>query len=259
MPQPSRIALALALVAALGAPLLPAWLGAGLEPAALTLWQTLAVQVSFCGIAGAFAVSLGGSAHDRLGLVRGRLSASGLGLAIGGTLALSGALQFAVDALALAPGTSLERLDTLVHAAAPQHAWLLVLAFCVAPGFGEELLFRGAIQRSLDRAVGAWCIPVAALAFGALHLDLVHSPAAFVLGCALGAVARRSGSTWAAIACHTANNLAATLPQLGFGAALPQPRTWLGAAAWLALSGLFFAGAARSFPELRPPSATASA
>jgi membrane protease YdiL (CAAX protease family) len=258
VPLPARPAFALAAFAALGAPFFVLALGARLDPTELALWRTIAMQLSFCGVACGFALSLGGGARERLGLVRGRLSAYGLLLAAVGTLALSGALQFAVDALALAPGTSLERLDELVRSAAPRRAGLALLAFCIAPSLGEELLFRGALQRSLERAMGGWCVPFAALAFGALHFDLVHSPAAFVLGCALGAVARSSRSTWTAIASHFANNCAASLPQLGLSEALPSPGSWLGAAVWLAASGVLLAAAAREFRASLPGRAISS-
>ena len=69
------------------------------------------------------------------------------------------------------------------------------LALGLAPAFGEELLFRG-----LD-AAGARCrasarsgaILLSSLAFGAIHLDPVQSPAAFVLGLYLGAVVELGG------------------------------------------------------------------
>ncbi len=258
MPLPARLAFALGAFIALGVPSVVRGLGGQLDASELALWRTVAMQLSFCGVACGFALWLGGGARKRLGLVRGRLSASGLLLAAAGTLALSGALQFAVDALALAPGTSLERLDTLVRSAAPRSAGLVLLAFCIAPSLGEELLFRGALQRSLERGIGGWCVPLAAIAFGTLHFDPVHSPAAFVLGCALGAAARSSGSTWTAVACHFANNCAATLPQLGLAQALPEPGSWLGAAAWLATSGVFLAAAARKFRASVPGRAISS-
>jgi membrane protease YdiL (CAAX protease family) len=233
---PSRIALALALAAAVLAPLLLPLLRERLDPALLALWMTLAAQLAWCGIACAFALLLGGSARERLGLARGELSWGSTALAILGTLALSGALQFAATALPFAPGGSLARLDAIVRDASPLHPGLVLLAFGIAPGFGEELLFRGAIQRSLERGVGAFSVPIAALGFGAIHLDLVHSPAAFVLGCYLGALARLRRTTWVAIACHVANNCAATLSLLG--AALPRPASWPDAVLWLAASGL---------------------
>ncbi len=236
----SRIALVLACLVGIAAPLGSGPLVAHAPAADRALWNTLALQLCWSGLAGLVALQLGGSVRDRLGLGRGRLAAAPGALAVLGTLAFSGALQFAIDALDLAPGSALERLDAIAGAAAPSNPWLLLLAFGLAPGLGEELLLRGALQCSLARGIGAWCVPVAALAFGALHLDPVHSPAAFALGCYLGALAWFGRSTWIAIACHIANNVAATLSQTtpALASALPAPGSWGGAALWVGAAGL---------------------
>ena len=251
-----RSALTFAVLAAVGAPLArsqPA-------PADIVLWHTLAAQAAWCGLALLFALLSGGSVRERLGLTRGRLSAPLLALGALGTLALSGALQFAVDVLALAPGTSLERLDSIARLAAPESPWLVLAAFGLAPGFAEELLFRGAFQRSLANRIGGWCVPAAALAFGALHVDRVHSPAAFVLGCYLGALALLGDSTWLSIACHVANNCAALQPQLlpGASPALPRPDSWVEAAVWLACSCLSLALIGRRVRRSAPPAGATS-
>jgi membrane protease YdiL (CAAX protease family) len=244
----SRTALALVCLAGLAAPLLAPPLAAHAPAADRALWHTLAAQLCWGALAGFVALKLGGSVRERLGLSRGRLGPAPAVLAVFGTLALSGALQFGIESLALAPGSSLERLDAIARAAAPGNPWLVLMAFGVAPGFGEELLLRGALQRSLARGIGAWCVPVAALAFGALHLDPVHSPAAFGLGCYLGALAWLGGSTWIAIACHVANNCAAALGQTSpaVAATLPAPGSYGEAALWLAAAALALAGFARA-------------
>ncbi|HEY8122446.1 MAG TPA: CPBP family intramembrane glutamic endopeptidase [Myxococcota bacterium] len=235
-----RIALTLAGLAALAAPLLPLLARGQISASDAALWQTLATQLCWCGLALLFALQVGGSVRERLGLLRGGLSAPRLLLGALGTLALSGALQFAVDALGLLPGSSLERLDSLASASAPSSPWLALAALGIAPGLGEELLFRGAIQRSLGRALGAWCVPIAALAFAALHADPVQSPAAFALGCYLGALGWVAASSWLPIACHIANNCAALAPQLSSAASalLPRPGSWMQAAVWLVVSSL---------------------
>jgi membrane protease YdiL (CAAX protease family) len=251
----SRTATALAALATLSAPFVAGALAAARPAAERALWQTLAVQVAWCGLAVGFAMLAGGALRERLGLARGKASAAGVALAAAGTLALSGALQFTANALALTPGSTLERLESVARAAAPSQPWLVLLAFGVAPGIGEELLFRGAIQRSLARALGAAGIPLAALAFGLLHLDPVHSPAAFVLGLYLGAVAWRADATWPAMACHVANNCAAALPSVAPAIALPQPESWPEAAVWLAAG----ASALAAFARLSGPRTGASA
>jgi membrane protease YdiL (CAAX protease family) len=239
---------ALALVAAVAAPVFVPQLARDAPPAELALWWILSAQLCFAGLAGLIALSLGGSLRERLGLVRGTLGAVPLALGVLGTLALSGALLFAVDTLALLPGTSLERLNAVAEAAAPSSPWLVLIAFGLAPAIAEELLCRGALQRSLAGAIGAWCVPIAALAFATLHMDLVQSPATFLLGCYLGTLAWLRQTTWLAIACHLANNCTAALPQVlpAVGAALPRPHAWGEAGMWLAVAGLSLAWVARS-------------
>jgi membrane protease YdiL (CAAX protease family) len=259
VPSRSRTAFALASFAAVAAPVFVPQLARGAPDAQLALWRTLSVQLCFAGLAGLIALRLGGSLRGRLGLVRGSPGAGPLALGVLGTLALSGALWFAVDALSLLPGTSLERLNA-VAAAAASSPWLVLVAFGLAPGLAEELLCRGALQRSLAGPIGAWCVPLAALAFAGLHMDLVQSPAAFLLGCYLGALAWLRQTTWLAIACHLANNCAAALPQLSptVGAVLPRPRTWGEAGVWLAVAGLSLAWVARASRPRESPNAGAS-
>jgi membrane protease YdiL (CAAX protease family) len=233
----SRTLVALVALCAVPAPWLASLAVRGAAPVESALWQLLAGQISFAALAVLVGLAQRGSLHDRLGLVRGRLGPAQLALGILGTLALSGALQFAVDALGLTPGSALERLGDLAAQGAARPG-LLLAAFAVAPALAEELLCRGVLQRSLSRGLGALSIPAAALAFAALHLDPVHAPAAFALGCYLGALAWIGGTTWLPIACHFANNLAATLAQ-GFpaiGAAFPRPLAGRDAALWLVVA-----------------------
>jgi membrane protease YdiL (CAAX protease family) len=235
-----------ALLAALAAPALPIALRAAMRPEHFVLWQTLALQVCWCGLAGLIALSQRRALGDGLGLVRSRLAGPALLAGVLGTLALSGALGFAIEALGLRETGSLAQLDAAARAGAERAAWLVLLAFGVAPGLGEELLLRGALQRGLARAIGAWSIPAAALVFGALHGDWVHTPAAFLLGCYLGAIAHLAQSTWPAIACHVANNLVATVAEISPAAhELPRPDSGNEAGLWLLLAVALLAFAGR--------------
>ena len=69
---------------------------------------------------------------------------------------------------------------------------------------GEELLFRGVIQRIFVKWFGqAWpAIIAAAFLFAALHLQFYGFLPRFVLGILLGAVYWYSGSLWVAILAH---------------------------------------------------------
>jgi membrane protease YdiL (CAAX protease family) len=83
----------------------------------------------------------------------------------------------------------------------------LVVAVLVAP-LGEELLYRGVLQRGLTARWGVrWALPVASVAFllghgpdmGAFHL---------VAGLVYGWVAHRTASVWPAVVLHAVNNAA---------------------------------------------------
>lgn len=82
-----------------------------------------------------------------------------------------------------------------------------VLFMTLGPGFMEELLFRGYIQR---RLLQRWSPPVAILVtsflFGVGHLDLGQGAQAFVGGLWLGVLAWRTGSVWPGILCHAVIN-----------------------------------------------------
>lgn len=180
---------------------------------------------------------------ERLGLGPGRSGLFvGVMLAIG-LLGLSHALDQLINVLDLRETSNLARLDRAVGGE-PESSWIwMLLGLALAPGIGEEIFFRGLIQRGL----GPWLGRVGALlassaAFGAIHRDPVHSAGAFFLGVYLGLVADRTGSTRAAIGCHVFNNLAAVA-----GVALPpqhavHPLVLVGAGLALAVGALALTG-----------------
>lgn len=83
---------------------------------------------------------------------------------------------------------------------------VLVTATLVAP-LGEELLFRGWLQRSLERR---WPAPLAiattALLFAAFHLEAFGFAMRAALGGAAGYAAWRTRSIWPAVILHAAYN-----------------------------------------------------
>lgn len=161
----------------------------------------------------AFAVALGLGAEPplrRLGLGRGRLPASVLGLLVLGVLALSLAANAALEEGGLRDRGTLPSFDRVVAGARGSSLLASSIVLGLAPAVGEELFFRGLVQRGLELRVGPGvAIPVAASLFAIIHGDAAHAAAAFVLGLYLGAVAFLSGGVRAAILCHAANNLAA--------------------------------------------------
>lgn len=147
---------------------------------------------------------------ERLGMQPGLAGPGVVLLLAAGLLGLSHALDRLVHLLDLHDVSQLAHYDAAI-VAAPEAAWpWLLLGLAVAPGIGEEIFFRGLVQRGLGRWLGrAGAIVTAAAAFAIVHGDPVHAAGAFGLGLYLGSIAETTGGTRAAIACHVVNNLAA--------------------------------------------------
>lgn len=175
---------------------------------------------------------------ERLGLGRARASAGLVLLLALGLLGLSHALDQLIHRFDLRDASHLARLDAAIGGE-PQSSWTwMLLGLGLAPGFGEEIFFRGCVQRGLHRRLRrGGAVAVTAVLFGAFHGDWVHAGGAFVLGLYLGAIAEIGGGTRPAIACHVLNNLAAV-------AGMAVPLAPLLPAEWLATLGLAVAGLA---------------
>jgi membrane protease YdiL (CAAX protease family) len=86
------------------------------------------------------------------------------------------------------------------------------LALSVGPAVSEELAFRGVILQGLRSRLGASsAVVVAAVLFGAIHIDILQGLGAIVTGIYLGYLAVRAGSIVPAMVAHGVNNLWATV------------------------------------------------
>lgn len=100
---------------------------------------------------------------------------------------------------------------------------LLVLVTAVAP-LMEEFLFRGWMQRGLERRLPAWgAIAVTAFVFAAVHAQLFGFPLRFGFAIASGYAAWATRSIWPSVVLHGAYNaslivLGALAPRLDDGA-----------------------------------------
>jgi len=100
---------------------------------------------------------------------------------------------------------------------------LLVLVAAVAP-LMEEFLFRGWMQRGLERRLRPWsAIVVTAFVFAAVHAQLFGFPLRFGFALASGYAAWATRSIWPSVVLHGAYNaslilLGALAPRLDEGA-----------------------------------------
>jgi hypothetical protein len=130
---------------------------------------------------------------------------------------------------------------------------LMWATMALAPGLGEELLFRGYVQRQAERSLGvAGAVLAVGVVFGCYHLRLSQVLPLSALGVLMAYLAWRTGSLWAPVAVHVAHNgltiLAAYVARTRFGvdpaAAAPVPPEGAGAGLWALAALSLAAGAA---------------
>lgn len=199
--------------------LVAAGMGAGVQPPATGLaLSALLTALLFCVLAvGLASLRPGapGATARRLGLGPGRLPAWSVALLCLGAVAVSNAIEVLIHMARMQDVGTLRAIDEALEGTRGPGLGFAVFAIAFAAAVGEELFFRGWLQRGLERRLerapgGALlAIVLASLLFGLAHWDRVHGPAAFALGLYLGAAAWLSGGVRAPIACHVVNNLAA--------------------------------------------------
>jgi membrane protease YdiL (CAAX protease family) len=172
-------------------------------------------QIALGGVAIAAAWLSPVPLRERLGLVRPSWSAATSALAIVGSIvpfAIGIAAAYAL-AEVLPPDPAVAKMY-----AAMTPAWVLpfLLFISFAPGFFEEMMFRGYVQRRLLERWPAWiAILLTSLVFAIVHVAPHAVVFAFPIGIWLGMMAARSGSTWPGIVCHAAINGLWNVWQLG--------------------------------------------
>ena len=88
--------------------------------------------------------------------------------------------------------------------------WLVVVV-CITPAICEETLFRGYVQRTLERTLGAKSLFITGAMFGLFHMQPLNLLSLALLGILIGYFSYRSKSILPAIAAHFTNNFLAVL------------------------------------------------
>jgi uncharacterized protein len=120
---------------------------------------------------------------------------------------------------------------------------LALLFVALTPAICEELIFRGFIQRNVERRIGPmWAIVVVGLAFGLFHLRFIEFIPLALLGVYLCYVVWVTGSLWTGVAVHLLNNGTAVLVS-DYARTRPEPVVLedLTIPWYLAMSGLLVA------------------
>jgi uncharacterized protein len=86
--------------------------------------------------------------------------------------------------------------------------WLIVVV-CITPAVCEEMLFRGYVQRTLERTVGIKSVFITGILFGLYHMQPLNLISLSLLGILIGYFYYRSKSLIPCIFVHFTNNLLA--------------------------------------------------
>jgi membrane protease YdiL (CAAX protease family) len=145
----------------------------------------------------------------RLGLGAGRLSPASIAIGALGIIGLSHAAETLLRWSGV-PSPGLARFEDALAGVPLTRLGFPLLALAIDAACGEELFFRGFLQRGLATVLGRGpAIALASVAFGAAHGDLAHAAAAALLGLYLGMLADAADSIRAGIVAHAANNAVA--------------------------------------------------
>lgn len=165
-------------------------------------WTVLGWQVVFC------------RPWRAMGLTRFEPKSFALGVAFGLVNYAAWAIPTMAAAHAVFPKKVIEIFDSarIFERQTTVELWLIVLGVSIAAPLGEELFFRGLMQRGLELYRPApRAIVLTAFIFSAFHLDPVGLVSRFELGVLFGLLAWHSGSLWPAMGAHAANNAISSL------------------------------------------------
>lgn len=150
-------------------------------------------------------------------------------------------------------------LEILLHMDGPGELLLNILVVGVVPAIGEELIFRGLLQRRLqDRLPGHLAVWITAIVFSAIHFQFAGFFPRLLLGGLLGYLFLWSHNLWVPIAAHFFFNATQVVAQYLYGDTLkaldmegPTEPYWLsGSLSLLLLLGLGrYLAAQRNKPE----------
>jgi membrane protease YdiL (CAAX protease family) len=198
-----------------------------------------------------------GMSAARVRLVPGRETGRHVLVMIVAVLTLGQALDSLSVLVGISERGSMLAIRRALSGASGPDLFFAVVVIGLLAGSAEEVFFRGYMQSLLRERWRSWtAITVTSACFGLLHLDVIHTPLAFVLGLYLGFVAELAGSALPAIACHVVNNAVFTLLTALIGSV---PGVWPNVGLLAACGIVFCVSVVWLVRSLRPGSGHASA
>jgi membrane protease YdiL (CAAX protease family) len=145
--------------------------------------------------------------------------------------------------------------DALIVDPRPWPLVATLLAIAVTPGLCEEVLFRGYLQRTLQRRLAfPWHFLLSGALFALFHQQVLSLPSLLLVGIYLGFVYHRFGSLYLTMLCHFLYN-AVLILLANFQPVWPALFTLEGGFRWFAVAGgaALLGGVVAVMASLRPP------
>jgi membrane protease YdiL (CAAX protease family) len=179
--------------------------GDGGAPLTVVLLATLVLEAALVGLA----VRLGPRGRGPTTLLFGPRRLNTLPLFGWASVAFFGSLLLTAGFVAVAQQVSQDLVPPALPLDIPESGvrYLAFLIIVLAGPASEEVFFRGFVFAGLIKRFGApLAIVISAAVFAAAHLDVALLGPAFLAGCAFAYVYWRTGTLWAVILAHTAQN-----------------------------------------------------
>lgn len=106
---------------------------------------------------------------------------------------------------------SMKELEVLFTATSFPEFLLLSFVIAITPAICEELFFRGYVQRTFERGIGARSIWITGVLFGLFHFQPVGLPTLALMGIVLGYLYHRTKSLLPSMIAHFTNNFMVVL------------------------------------------------
>lgn len=179
--------------------------------------------------------------------------------ALGSLLPLAIGIGLVHLVLQFKPGD--ETFENFFDQLTPWWGVVFVVTIALAPGFFEEMLFRGYIQRRLlERWRPDWAIGVATLLFTLAHITPHAMAVALPLGAWFGYIAWRTGSIVPTIVCHAFVNGGLNAWRLiAMYGEFSERAQLIGNVVFVGIGVVFFVLACRMLTQYPPPEQSPSA
>jgi uncharacterized protein len=100
----------------------------------------------------------------------------------------------------------------LLSSSSPLELIFVVVIIALIPAISEEFLFRGLVQRSIEKSTSPMrAAVITGIIFGAYHFNPFSTIPLIAIGIFLGFLTMRTGSIWTSVIAHFVNNFLACL------------------------------------------------